>query len=83
MRFRNADEPEWHGALVVQLSPDGTAWRSRTTRKRCDTGGFDHFEIYLKQVGSSDVRRLTTSLSFFAEGIAGRMVSLRVASIPR
>ncbi|HJY33432.1 MAG TPA: protein kinase [Vicinamibacterales bacterium] len=52
--------------LWPRLSPDGdyVAFSWSNSKE-----GFDHFDIYLKQVGSSDVRRLTTEPgAFFAGG---------------
>ncbi len=48
--------------LWPTLSPDGEAvafsWDGE--KNKGSTIGWDHFDIYLKQVGSSDLRRLTT-----------------------
>ena len=45
-----------------RLSPDGeqVAFSWDNGNEHAGTGGWDHFDIYLKLVGASDVRRLTT-----------------------
>ena len=45
-----------------RLSPDGeqVAFSWDNGNEHAGTGGADHFDIYLKLVGASDVRRLTT-----------------------
>ena len=50
--------------LWPTLSPDGDqvafSWNGDKSDKTAQPDGFDDFDIYLKQVGSSDLRRLTT-----------------------
>jgi eukaryotic-like serine/threonine-protein kinase len=44
-----------------RLSPDGEQVAfSWDNNEHAGTGGWDHFDIYLKLVGASDIRRLTT-----------------------
>ena len=47
--------------LGPALSPDGdqVAFSWDDSKDEDNTDGFDHFDIYLKLIGSSEVRRLT------------------------
>jgi Tol biopolymer transport system component len=57
--------------LAPSLSPDGEfvafAWADEKADDQARRG-FEHFDIYVKQVGTSEVRRLTTTPGFMFPG---------------